>query len=76
MYPHSGKSAKVKKEMQALRALLGPQTDGADLLHSALAAARRRLVVKRPRGDEPLGGRPPDHQVESPNTRFDVYLRH
>lgn len=74
MYPHSGKSAQVKKEMQALRELLGPDTDSERVLDAALAVSRRRVVVKRPRGAEHLAGRRPDFCIDSPNTRYDVYL--
>ena len=76
MYPHRAKSAQVKKDMQSLRALLGPDLDSASLLEAALARARRRVVVKRPKGAGCLDGPRPDHSVSSPNTRYDVYLRH
>jgi len=74
MYPHRDKSALVKKEMRVFRALVGDDTDAADLLEAALNGARHRVVVKRPARAEPLGGRKPSHQIPGKTTRFDVYL--
>lgn len=74
MYPHRDKSALVKKEMRAFRAVVGDDGDAGALLAPALAAAVRRVVVKRPKGAPALAGRPPAHAIESPNTRYDVYM--
>lgn len=74
MYPHRRKSALVKKEMRIFRALAGDDPDASDLLTAALAAARKRVVVKRPKGAEMLGGQTPSHVIQSPNTRYDVYI--
>lgn len=74
MYPHRDKSALVKKDMRAFRAVVGDDADAAGVLGAALAAARERVVVKRPARAEPLGGQTPDFQVPGSSTRFDVYL--
>lgn len=74
MYPHRRGSALVKKEMRQFRALLGDDPDADALLAPALACARRRVVVKRPRQAEPLAGRAPSFEIASPNTRYDVYV--
>lgn len=74
MYPHSGKSAMVKKEMQALRLLLGSEPQDPRLLAVSRAVARRRVIVKRPRRAPPLAATTPDFEISAPNTRFDVYL--
>lgn len=78
MYPQRQKSAKVKKDMQILHALLGAdageQSDNAQLLDSALNSGCPRIVVKRPHSAEHLGGIAPHHSIEAPNTRFDIYL--
>jgi 16S rRNA (guanine1516-N2)-methyltransferase len=76
MYPQEGTRAQVKKEMQLLRQLLGPEADPAQLLAVALGTARRRVVVKRPLKAPPLSGPPPSHRVEGRSTRFDVYVIH
>jgi 16S rRNA (guanine1516-N2)-methyltransferase len=75
MYPHRTKSAFVKKEMRVLRMLLGDDEDTPQLLDATLTCARSRVVVKRPRGAPPIAGAPPHSQIESPNTRYDVYSR-
>lgn len=74
MYPERTKSALVKKEMRALQALLGADADSGELLEVALTRARNRVVVKRPRHAPALGTTKPHHTVESPNTRYDIYL--
>lgn len=83
MYPERRrKKAGSRKGMQFLHALLGPPDEhGNDtLLPAALNIDVSRVAVKRPRGAELLAGS--EHWqgqricVESPNTRYDVYLRH
>jgi 16S rRNA (guanine1516-N2)-methyltransferase len=73
MYPHRSKSALVKKEMRALRALVGDDEDASQLLAAALGCARKRVVVKRPKGAAPLAGPRPGSCVASKNTRYDLY---
>ncbi|MDH5258154.1 MAG: class I SAM-dependent methyltransferase [Gammaproteobacteria bacterium] len=75
MYPERKKSAKVKKEMQTLQQLLGHHDDLGSLLDVALACAKNRVVVKRPKGASSLSARLPTHTVESKKTRYDVYMR-
>ena len=74
MYPHTTKSALQKKEMQLFRQLVGPDDDAAELLTVARHIALRRVVVKRPAGAPFLGDARPQGQLESKNTRFDLYL--
>ncbi|MEN8215361.1 MAG: class I SAM-dependent methyltransferase [Pseudomonadota bacterium] len=71
MYPHRKKSALVKKEMRLFRAIVGDDLDAPALLKVALACARRRVVVKRPKWAPSL--EKPSFYIESENTRFDVY---
>lgn len=85
MYPATNKQALVKKGMQLLHELIGPDDNGHALLSAALNKANFRVVVKRPKGAPELGGserlvnQPADQQaiqktqIDSPNTRFDVY---
>jgi 16S rRNA (guanine1516-N2)-methyltransferase len=75
MYPHRGKSALVKKEMRLLRALVGEDPDTPQLLEAALTAARKRVVVKRPRLAAALPGIAPSHSLTGNTTRFDIYVR-
>ena len=74
MYPHKGKAALAKKEMQSLQRLLGQDTQGAELLQLARRRARRRVAVKRPARAGFLGGQRPDFQVKGVKTRYDIYL--
>ncbi|MCK5386540.1 MAG: class I SAM-dependent methyltransferase, partial [Gammaproteobacteria bacterium] len=74
MYPHRKKSASVKKNMQILQKLLGQDDDTQKLLDIALKVAKKRVVVKRPKGAENLTNIKPTYLVESKKTRYDVYI--
>jgi 16S rRNA (guanine1516-N2)-methyltransferase len=74
MYPERTKSSLVKKEMRILRKLAGDDQDAAGLLSIALACARNRVVVKRPRLAQTLNSITPSHQITGKTSRFDVYL--
>jgi 16S rRNA (guanine1516-N2)-methyltransferase len=74
MYPDRKKSASVKKNMQILQKLLGKDEDTKALLEVALKTAKKRVVVKRPKGSENLTDIKPTYLVESKKTRYDVYI--
>jgi len=74
MYPYRQKSALVKKEMQLLHQLIGPDTDSEQLLDKARQAALKRVVVKRPKSSSSIADQKPSTQIESKNTRYDIYL--
>ncbi|MBC8519666.1 MAG: class I SAM-dependent methyltransferase [Gammaproteobacteria bacterium] len=74
MYPHSKKSALPGKEMMLFREVVGEDQDTEELLEAAMVAARRRVVVKRPRKALPLGHQEPDFQITGKSTRYDIYL--
>lgn len=63
------------KGMAVLRDALGvvPKEDESALLTAALAAATRRVVVKRPLGAEPLAGVLPSGALSGSTTRYDIY---
>lgn len=73
MHPPRRKSAAVRKEMRVFRALVGADSDSDGLLPAAIAAARRRVAVKRPRDARPLPGPSPSGAIEGRSTRFDIY---
>lgn len=80
MYPErTRKRAGSRKGMQFLHALLGlPDGEANDrLLPVALQCPAGRVVVKRPRGAQLLGGaadwQGQRTEIVSPNTRYDVY---
>lgn len=73
MFPHRDKSALVKKEMQLFQKVVGDDDDSEALLASALASARYRVVVKRPRKAPAIAGPEPTTRVEGKSSRYDVY---
>lgn len=73
MFPHRDKSALVKKEMQVFRTLVGDDDDSERLLDAALAVARYRVVVKRPRKAPAIGGPEPGTRIEGKSSRYDIY---
>ena len=74
MFPAKRKAdAKPPKAMQALAAVVGPDTDADALLEPALRIALQRVVVKRPRQAPPLAGLKPSWTIEGKLLRLDVY---
>jgi 16S rRNA (guanine1516-N2)-methyltransferase len=73
MFPHSDKSALVKKEMRLFRPLVGDDDDAPALLAAALALATHRVVVKRPRKAQCIAGAQPGYALEGNASRFDIY---
>jgi len=72
MHPVRDKSAKVKKDLNALQTLLGADNDALSLLLIARTRARERVVVKWPARLPAL--LKADHAVEGKTVRFDVYM--
>lgn len=75
MFPERKKTAKVKKNMQVLQQLLLQVEDPIALFQAALAKARRRVVVKRPKHADFLAGQKPALEISGKASRFDIYLR-
>ena len=73
MYPEKKKAASAKKEMKALQNLVGPDMDSEKLLDAALRTAKQRVVVKRPAKAPTINGIQPNSEINSPNTRYDIY---
>src|SRR5690554_1462178 len=73
MYPAREKSALVKKEMQLLHQLVGPDSNTAELLDISRKVALKRVAVKRPKGAEYFANQKPHVSIESKNTRYDIY---
>lgn len=74
MFPEKNKSALVKKEMRALREVVGDDVDAEKLLPLALSIAKKRAVVKRARLAPPLTDLKPSLIFEGKSSRFDVYF--
>lgn len=77
MFPHSKKSASVKKEMLIFRDVVGADVDAGQLLSVALDTAEARVVVKRPRKApiiEIQGSQiAPSFALEGKSSRYDIY---
>ncbi|MGO1500515.1 MAG: class I SAM-dependent methyltransferase [Marinobacter sp.] len=73
MFPHRDKSALVKKEMQVFRTIVGDDDDSEALLIVALAAAKYRVAVKRPRKAPAINGPEPGTRIEGKSSRYDIY---
>ncbi len=71
MHPTRKKKALVKKEMQILQSILGPDNNAEQLLIAALSKAKQRVVVKWPQRELPL--RKPNYSINGKTVRFDVY---
>ncbi|MGO1461167.1 MAG: class I SAM-dependent methyltransferase [Marinobacter sp.] len=73
MFPHREKSALVKKEMQVFRTIVGDDDDSEALLMAALAVAKYRVAVKRPRKAPAIAGPEPGTRIEGKSSRYDIY---
>ncbi len=73
MFPHREKSALVKKEMLALRPLVGDDQDAPALFEAAMGLATHRVVVKRPRKAPTISAMKPGYSLEGKSSRFDIY---
>jgi len=75
MYPKRYNSALNKKTMRILHELVGDDSDAYQILEKALKCAKDRVVVKRPRHADYLGGLKPNLQFSSGgSSRYDVYF--
>lgn len=74
MFPDRSKSASVKKDMAAFHQVVGKDGDADGLLPQALAAARYRVVVKRPRKAPFLNEQAPNYQLSGKTSRYDIYV--
>lgn len=74
MYPPANKSALAKKEMRILREIVGHDPDAETLFPLALACAKKRVIVKRPRLAAFFAKQKPHHSIMGKQHRFDVYL--
>lgn len=71
--PKRRASALPRKEMMALRALVGPDDDAAELLAAARFVAKDRVVLKR--GDDAPALAAPEWSIEGTTVRFDLWKK-
>ena len=75
MHPARRNTARVKKEMRQLSAIVGADEDSDELMRIALASARDRVVLKWPLRARPLlATLKPSHQVAGKTVRYEVFL--
>ena len=74
MFPGRTKSAAVKKKFQLLHHLEQPCTDERALLHAALTANPRKVLVKRPLKAPTLAASRPSYSLLGKAVRFDVIV--
>ena len=75
MHPPRKKSALVKAEMRAIRDIVGLDEDQQLLVETALAVAKKRVVLKWPAKAAPLAGlRPASYQIIGKSIRYDVFI--
>ncbi len=73
MHPQRTKSALVKKDMQALQQMIGPDKDVVDLIKLAITKVKLKVVVKWPQKTPPLLAA--DLSINGKTVRFDVYFK-
>lgn len=74
MFPAKRKSAASRKKAQLLQHLEQPCADEDALLHAALAAHPRKIVVKRPLKGPYLAGIKPSYGLKGKAVRYDVIV--
>lgn len=74
MFPERKKSASIKKEMAFMQELLGTCRDQEILFSTAMACAKKRVVVKRPKHAGNISEKAPNFCYRGRSSRFDVYL--
>ncbi len=74
MFPKRTKSASVKKKFQLLHKLERPCEDEEALLHAAIAAGPRKVVIKRPPKGSYLAGMKPVYSLTGKAVRYDVIV--
>lgn len=74
MFPAKRKDAATKKKLQVFQMLQTPCPDEAGLMRAALAAAPRKVVVKRPLKGPHLAGIRPSSSLAGKVVRYDVVV--
>lgn len=72
MHPSRSKTALVKKDLQVLQQLVGPNTDVLESIELARQRCLKRVVVKWPEKQPPVIA--PDFSIHGKTIRFDVYF--
>lgn len=73
MHPQRSKSALVKKDMQTLQLLVGPDKDVLELIHLACSRTKNKVVLKWPQKAQSLI--PANLSITGKTVRFDIFLK-
>ena len=74
MFPERQKSALVKKKLQMIQKLEIPCADEKDLMRTAMEAAPKKLIIKRPPKGPYLADLKPDYSTSGKAVRFDCIV--
>lgn len=74
MFPERKKSGLIKKKFQLLQQLELPDSNGAELINTALSLNPKKIVIKRPIDSEYLGNIKPDYFIEGNSIRYDCII--
>lgn len=74
MFPERQKSALVKKKLQMIQKLEIPCADEKELLRTAMEAAPKKLIIKRPPKGPYLADMKPDYSTSGKAVRFDCIV--
>ncbi len=74
MFPERKKSGLVKKKFQLLQQLETPCSAEEELLGAAIAAAPKRIMIKRPMKGPYLAGKKPGYSLKGKSIRYDVHV--
>ena len=74
MFPERQKSALVKKKLQMIQKLEIPCADEKELVRTAMEAAPKKLIIKRPPKGPYLAGLKPDYSTTGKAVRFDCIV--
>lgn len=74
MFPGRAKSGLVKKKFQLLHHLEAPCTEEEEILHAAMEASPRRVVIKRPVKAPYLAGKKPSYSISGKVIRYDCIV--
>ena len=74
MFPERQKSALIKKKFQLLQQLERPCAEEDALVHAAMEAHPRKIVIKRPLKGPNLAGIKPSHSLKGKAIRYDCLV--
>ena len=74
MFPEKQKNSLSKKKLQILQMISPPCPDENELLHAALSARPKKIIIKRPLKGPFLGGKTPTYSISGKLIRFDCIV--